>query len=217
MLRRALEIQATQERLRALRAQINPHFLFNALNTLVTLNDVHSPGARHLLLQLSDLLRQTLRASDREEHELRDELHFAEAHLRIQQARQPARIVWEIRVDSPCRAAAVPTLILLPLIENAVKHGLRRDAGAVHIEIEAQRRADALLIRVTNTCCASLPAADPRTQGFGLRSVRERLQVMFGERGKLVVRRTEPAGFEALVQLPWHELRRAEHISGAVA
>lgn len=205
LLRTRVEASAAQERLRALRAQLNPHFLFNTLNSIVSLSDAQSPTAQQLITQLSDLLRRTLRASECEEHELSEELAYIEAYLRIQHIRQPFRINWRVRVDVQCATAAVPSLILLPLVENAVTHGLRGGASAVDVEIQVDRDCDSLVMTVSNTCAMPAPGESAGRSGLGLRNVRERLEVSFGALAVLSVQRTAPNRFETRIRLPLRE------------
>jgi LytS/YehU family sensor histidine kinase len=205
-LRVEVEGAVTRERLRALRAQVNPHFLFNSLNSIVSLSDAH-PTTQVLVTQLSDLLRRTLRASEKEEQELFEELTYVEEYLEIEQTRQPSRIDWRIRVEAGCARAAVPSLILMPLVENAVTHGMRGGVDRVVIEIVAWRTHDRLLICVANTCSDSLPMQDVTRPGMGLRNVRGRLDVSFGAAASLVADRADPGRFEVQINLPVRELR----------
>jgi two-component system LytT family sensor kinase len=202
LLRARVEARAALERARALRAQLNPHFLFNSLNGIASLSEVQSPAAQELVTQLSDLLRRTLRASEYEQHPLSEELAYIQAYLRIQQIRQPLRISWQLQVDEQCRAACVPTLILLPLVENAVTHGLRGGECNVHVDISVKRERDHLLMRISNTCCGEATPETIGGSGLGLRNVRERLQIIFGGRATLTASRSRPDYFEAQVQIP---------------
>ena len=204
LLRSRVEAAAAHERLRALRTQLNPHFLFNALNSIVSLGETQSPLAQQLITRLSDLLRRTLRASEHEEHELSEELAYLESYLYIQQMRQPSRIEWSVHADLQCTATCVPSLILLPLVENAVTHGLRGATRQVRIEIDVECVHNALVLKVVNTCPVSArqPAAG---SGLGLRNVRERLEVMFGARASLIAGRLAPNCFEARISLPLRE------------
>jgi two-component sensor histidine kinase len=202
LLRTKVEAIAAQERLRGLRAQLNPHFLFNTLNSIVSLSDLQPASAQRVMTQLSDLLRRTLHASERDEQALVDELAHAEAYLRIQQIRRPLRITWQVSLTPECSNALVPSLILLPLVENAVTHGLWGGAHAVEIDIEAHAEGGRLVIVVNNTCLRSRALRNPGHSGLGLRNVRERLQVLFGAEGTLEAQRLEPDRFEARLQLP---------------
>ena len=211
LLRARVEATAAQERLRTLRAQLNPHFLFNTLNSLVGLSELQAGPTQQLVVQLSELLRRTLHASEHEEHLLADELAYAEAYLRIQQIRYPSRVEWRIRagIDTGADTGAlrVPSLILLPLVENAVTHGMR-GTQAVQIEIAAHRARVGIVLSVANSCRAVAPVHDPGRSGLGLRNVRERLEVLFGTEAVLIVHRPAPDRFEARINLPAHPPHR---------
>jgi hypothetical protein len=202
VLRARMETAAAQERLRTLRAQLNPHFLFNALNSIVSLGETHSFASQRLITQLSDLLRRTLRASECEQHELAEELAYIEAYLCIQQIRQPQRISWQLHVDEPCLGLPVPSLVLLPLVENAVTHGLRGEASSVDVQVRAQRVRRGLDLIVSNTCVARTVQEREAGCGLGLRNIRERLEVLFGARASLTAHCTLPGRFEARVHIP---------------
>lgn len=199
--RLSAEAMAAQNRLRALRAQLSPHFLFNALNGIANLNDTQPAAARQLVIQLSDLLRRTLGASESEEHRLTDELEYIETYLQIQQVRLPSRFQWRIRADPHCSFARVPSLLLLPLVENAVVHGPRGGTHLVEIDIEVRCRGGYLTMIVTNTCHASLTVPGAH-EGVGLRNVRERLKVSYGTEASLVTRLITANRFQAVVLLP---------------
>jgi len=207
-LRHRVEVVADQERLKTLRAQINPHFLFNCLNSIVSLSDTQ-PVTQLLVTQLSDLLRRTLEASRKEEHELFEELTYVEECLEIEQTRLPARIDWRINVDAGCARAAVPSLLLMPLVENSVTHGLRGGAHPVLIEINVWRTDKELFIQVGNTCSDRPPARDVVRQGLGLPNVRARLDILFGHCATFFADRTDQGRFEVQIGLPLRELRAA--------
>ena len=201
MTRLTAEAMAALDRLRVLRAQLNPHFLFNALNSIASLNETQSPASQRLLVQLSDLLRRTLMASDREEHRLSEELAYIETYLNIQQIRLPSRLRWRIRTDPRCSAAQVPSLILLPLVENAVVHGPRGGTHIVEIDVDVACTDDCLVMTVTNTGLP-LPVVQAAHHGLGLRNVRERLEILYGKDAMLVARFMTASRFQAVVHLP---------------
>ena len=203
-LRSQIELEAGQARLRTLRAQVNPHFLFNSLNSIVGLSDAQ-PAAQLLVTQLSDLLRRTLRASEQEEHELFEELTYVEEYLEIEQTRQPSRVDWRINVDAGCARAAVPSLILIPLVENAVTHGLRGGVQTVAIDVNVWRTRNELLIQVGNTCSVSPSVRDVTREGLGLRNVRTRLDMLFGDAATFRADRSDIGRFEAQIVLPLRE------------
>jgi len=199
---------AALERLRALRAQINPHFLFNALNSIVGLNKSAASGSQDMLIELSDLLRRTTLASEREQHTVAEELAYAATYLRIQSIRH-VQLRSEITVDPKCSDALIPTLILLSLVENAVSHGLRGLLVSTHIEILAECDGTSLTMIVRNTAPV-VAAPDPVLhQGFGLKALRERLQILYGSAAGLRTRRPDPAHFESTVMIPLHRSRPA--------
>jgi hypothetical protein len=207
-LRNRVEAAVDRERLKALRAQLNPHFLFNCLNSIVSLSDTQ-PAAQVLVTQLSDLLRRTLQASEKEEHGLFDELTYVDEYLEIEHTRQPSRVDWRISVDAGCALAAIPSLILMPLVENSVTHGLRGGVQTVVIEINVRRIRNELFIQVGNTCRDFLPARNLTHQGLGLRNVQARLDILFGRSATFHAARTGNGRFEAQIVLPLRELRAA--------
>jgi len=202
---RAQEL-AAQERLRAIRAQINPHFLFNALNTVVGLNNLAVvPAAQDLVTELSDLLRQTIIASEQEEHAVAEELAYVAKYLGIEKIRH-ARLRSEINFDPRCHDCVIPSLILLSLVENAVTHGLRGSTGATLIEIQGACDAQSLTMTVRNSVPSpAVPDPVPHP-GVGLRLMCERLNLLFGAAASLECGRTDPDLFEATLMVP---LRRA--------
>lgn len=208
-LRVETEQEASRARLRTLRAQLNPHFLFNSLNSIVSLCE-QQPAAQLLVTQLSDLLRRTLQASEREEHELYEELAYVEEYLEIEQTRQPSRVDWRINVAAGCARAAVPSLILIPLVENSVTHGLRGGVQTVAIDINVWRTRTELLIQVGNTCSAAPPVRDVSRRGLGLNGARARLEMLFGRAARLRAERTDNGRFEVQIGLPLRESRAAE-------
>jgi len=205
-LRNELEVEVSQARQRVLRSQLNPHFLFNSLNSIVSLS-AEQPAAQLLVTQLSDLLRRTLRASEQEEHDLFEELTYVEEYLEIEQTRQPSRVDWQINVAPGCARAAVPSLILLPLVENSVTHGLRGDARTVAIDINVWRNRNELLIEVSNTCSILAAPRSPGSQGLGLRNVTARLDMLFGPAARFRADRTGNGRFEVQISLPLREVQ----------
>lgn len=193
---------AAQERLRALRSQLNPHFLFNTLNGIAELSTTDRPVAQELIVRLSALLRETLHASEHEEHTLATEIAHAESYLGIQELRSPSRITWHVRTEAAAAEATVPSLILLPLVENAVTHGLRGEAPQLHVGIESRCEGRALVLTVTNTCAAGADRAGRERSGLGLRNTLERLDILFGSRASLDARQTGPVTFQVQVRLP---------------
>jgi hypothetical protein len=197
----ALQKSLAEAQLAHLKAQLRPHFFFNALNTISALMHVDVPRADRLLTRLADLLRATLQWSDKEITSLRDEIRMLELYAQIMQERFADRVTLTWNVDNSALPGAIPALLLQPLLENAFKHGVERSRDAVQIEIEGRRDGDRMHIAVRNT--GSVLAAE-RTEGVGLRNCRERLSVLYGEDAKLDLTQL-PDAVEVSVTLPWRE------------
>ncbi|MEO8258646.1 MAG: histidine kinase [Acidobacteriota bacterium] len=174
----ALELLTRDAELRALRAQIDPHFLYNSLNSISALTASDPAGARRMCVLLGGFLRDTLSLSSRQRIPLAEELALADSFLSIEQVRFGARLRVDRRIDDGSAACLVPPLLLQPLVENAVTHGIAGlvDGGVIRLEIS--RRNGHCSIRLENPC---EPEARPaRTGGMGLDNVRRRLDAMFG-------------------------------------
>ncbi len=174
----ALERALSAAHLAALRMQLSPHSLFNLLNTIHGQIDGDPADARTMIVQLADLLRRLLYAGEREFSHLADELHFVRLYLGLQQRRFADRLTVSVPVPERAPRAWVPSLILQPLIENAVVHGLASHVNAVQIRVEAIADEAHLILRVTNTISADEAVG---RDGIGLKNVRERLAIQFGE------------------------------------
>jgi LytS/YehU family sensor histidine kinase len=199
----ALQKSLAEAQLAQLKAQLRPHFFFNALNTISALMQVDVPRADRLLARLADLLRATLQWGDREITSLREEIRMLELYAQIMQERFVDRVSLTWNVDSAALGSAIPALLLQPLLENAFKHGVERSRDAVRIEVEVRRDGDRIHIAVRNT--GSVLAAD-RREGVGLRNCRERLNVLYGDAAQLQLKQL-PDAVEASVTLPWQEHR----------
>src|SRR5271156_6035009 len=173
----ALEREWSSARLAALRMQLSPHTLFNLLHTIRGYIEWDPKGAQSMVDQLADLLRRLLNAGERDFARLSDELHFASLYLELQQRRFVDRLTVALPAASEIPAVGVPSLILQPLVENAVVHGLAGHEGAVSIRVEAYASGERLALRVLNTIA---PGKAVGLTGIGLSNVRERLEVQFG-------------------------------------
>jgi two-component system sensor histidine kinase AlgZ len=180
---RESELQARDAELRALKAQINPHFLFNSLNSITALTMVDPNRAREMCIHLSDFLRNTLGLGEKESIPWRDELQLARTYLEVEQIRFGARLRVEMNVDDECAECMVPPLVLQPLIENAVKHGIASMVEGGTIKVEGRVEDGFLQVSVENGFDPDSPP--PRRQGIGLRNVRSRLETRFGSEAKL--------------------------------
>jgi two-component system sensor histidine kinase AlgZ len=194
-----LEILTRDAELRALRAQIDPHFLFNSLNSISALTGNDAPGARRMCLLLGEFLRNTLDVSARQRIPLADELALAERYLSIEQVRFGTRLRVERRVDQDADACLVPPLLLQPLVENAVTHGIAKLLEGGLIRLDVSRQDGRLAIVIENPCDEGAAAARPG--GMGLDNVRSRLDAMFGREARLDVR-TAAGRFRVELELP---------------
>ena len=177
--RRGLELQvlAREAELRALRAQLDPHFLFNSLQSISALTTVEPAAARRMCLLLADFLRETLALGARDRIPLAAELALVRKFLAVEQVRFGDRLHVDIDVDV-AGDVSVPPLLLQPLVENAVTHGVAHRLEGGTVRIRAERRVASLVITVDNPCDPDRPAG--RGTGLGLRNVRERLTSAYG-------------------------------------
>lgn len=199
--RRALLLEAGRSELKALRAQINPHFLFNALNTVAGLIPSQPELAEETVEKLAEVFRYTLERSESEMEPLSQELDFIRAWLDVQQARFGHRLRVEIHAEEDTLATRVPAMTLQPLVENALKHGVAVSSEPCLVSIHACVRDGTLILTVTDT--GPGPRESATEAGHGLKNVRERLAGYYGERGRLTLSRdTEHQVTTATIELP---------------
>jgi signal transduction histidine kinase len=183
-----LRLQTSRSELKALRAQINPHFLFNALNAIASLIHTDPARADAAVEQLAEVFRYTLRRSEQEWAPLDQELAFARAYLEVEQARFGKRLEFSIEADHGLSRAQVPSMLLQTLVENAVKHGISRVRTPGRIDVRARNHAGRVTLEVRDTGPgpnAAAAASSAPGESFGLRSVRDRLQGHFGANATL--------------------------------
>lgn len=196
-----LERELARARLEALSAQLQPHFLFNALHTVSGLIRGNEPkSAIGTIAGLSDILRYALDESGGSEAALEAELETTKRYLEIQKLRYGDRLRVEIDASPETLGAAVPRLLLQPLVENAIRHGAAADAGSPWLALRATREGDRLRIEVLNG--ASEAASGNGGLGIGLSNTRARLEQLFGASFAMSARRMN-SRFEVIVELPW--------------
>jgi ligand-binding sensor domain-containing protein len=188
-------------RLQALRAQLQPHFLFNALNTILPLIYRDPDAASRTLVQLGDLLRATLDRDAAATVRLRQELEFLRRYLEIQSVRFEDRLETTFEIAPETMDAEVPSLLLQPLVENAVKHGISQDPGRGKVRVSAATEKGDLVLTVWNTSSRGPEPLPANGGGIGLANLRDRLEVLYGKRGRLT-RRREPGSFSVEVRIP---------------
>ena len=197
----AMRELAQEARMAALRYQVNPHFLFNALNSVSALVlERRNREAEAMLLNLSAFLRSTLDADADGTIPLSEEIALQRSYLMIEEARFEDRMRVIVEVPEELGRASVPALILQPLVENSVRHGVDRSEATTTIRIAATREGERLRLLVEDD---GRPAGEPRAgSGLGLGNVRDRLQAHFGERGRLTAARRKGRGYRAEIELP---------------
>jgi len=193
-------VAARDAELKALKAQINPHFLFNSLNSISALAGVDAVRARDMCVRLSDFLRSSLRVGERETVPLREELALAHNYLGVEQVRFGGRLQVEVETAPECEAALVPPLLLQPLVENAVKHGIASMLDGGTIRLQAWRDGNALHIRVENPFDPE--GATARRNGLGLQIVKRRLVARYADRADMAVESGE-RHYRAEIILPY--------------
>jgi len=203
-----LEAQLAQAQLDSLRMQLHPHFLFNTLNGIVGLvRDNKNQAAVSMLVGLSDLLRHALEHSNQPEVELRDELNFIRLYLNIQQMRFSDRLQIDLNIDPAVTKAMVPNLLLQPLVENAVRHGLGKSAASGRLGISAEPDNGFLKLSVTDNG-AGLPDnwQLKSSSGIGLANTAARLQQLYNGNHRLDIRNRKEGGVEVLVVIPLQQI-----------
>jgi two-component system, LytTR family, sensor kinase len=202
----ALQAQANSAQLKALRYQLNPHFLFNTLNSVASLiSRRQGREAEAMVISLADFLRSTLRMDAGREIALSDEIQLQSLYLDIEQIRFPQRLHVTIDVPDAVRDALVPNLITQPLIENAIKYGVARSSEPVHLEIIARENDGKLSLEIRDDG-GNAADGDPKGTQVGLRNVSKRLKLHFGDDGRFEAGRRPEGGFSARMTIP---LRRA--------
>jgi two-component system, LytTR family, sensor kinase len=194
-----LERSLADARLHALELQLQPHFLFNTLNSIAGLVRAnHREQAVTMIAGLADLLRYSLDHAGRQRVPLEEEMEVLRRYLEIERARFPDRMSFRITLAEDARRAAVPMLILQPLAENAVRHGIARTASSGSIDIDARRVGERLQLRMRNSGTLD-PAAN---DGIGLKNTRERLANLHGDAAHFSVTAVD-GGVLAVLDLPW--------------
>jgi hypothetical protein len=201
-----LNEQLVKAQLSALRRQIEPHFFFNTLNSVACLvREKRNDAAVTMIVELSDFMRRVLEDSNRQQVPLEEELEFTRKYLDIQKVRFVDRLQCSVDVPSELLLAQVPALILQPMVENAIKHGIAKRAQGGAVNILASRSNGMLTLSVYNDG-PSLPARGEKIpSGIGISNMRTRLQSLYGDNFKLNMQNQGSAGVEVSVSVPFKE------------
>ncbi|HSY48440.1 MAG TPA: histidine kinase [Thermoanaerobaculia bacterium] len=199
-----LERELTEARLSALKMQLQPHFLFNALNMIASHVSDEPEIAGAMLEHLSNFLRATLRASASQEVPLREEIEFLGSYLSVMKARFEQRLCVDISLPPSVSETLVPHLLLQPLVENSITHSLNDHARRAEIRVAARRVGDHLEITIEDNGPGIAPDAIGNGRGIGLSNTMERLQHLYGERHRFGVLNRPEGGLRLTIELPWH-------------
>ncbi|MEP7242974.1 MAG: histidine kinase [Gammaproteobacteria bacterium] len=206
---RAANLQSawTQSRLQALRMQLNPHFLFNTLNAAVALVSSRPKAAEQMLVRLADLLRRTLREGETDFIPVSREVDFVRNYLEVQRLRFPDRLAFNLDIEPQALRAAVPSLLLQPLAENAIVHSVTADSEQIRVDVRIHRVARGLEVLVRNS--VARPQAEVRI-GVGLGNTRERLKTLFEDDYELELIHERDGSVVARVRIPYIESAEQE-------
>jgi two-component system LytT family sensor kinase len=200
----ALRAELAEAQLRSLKSQLQPHFLFNSLNAVATLATADPPAARRVVLLLSGLLRRALSEANVQEVPLSSEIEFARAYLEIEQVRFSNRLSVDVSIAPGSERVLVPHLVLQPLVENAVRHGIEPKAEPGAIRIQAGLAPEGLRLTVTDDGVGPSQGSRRAGAGLGLANVRARLARLYGDQARLDCGARAGGGFTASIVLPVH-------------
>ena len=198
-----LKTQLAEAELQALKMQLQPHFLFNSLNTISATLQTDTHAADRMIAQLGDFLRLTLEHADRAIVSLKEELEFNRRYLEIEKHRFEERLQVYIDATPEAETAAVPYLILQPLIENAIRHGIGQQLDNGSVTIDARRDNGLLVLNVKNSGPHFKEALSPGEYGVGLSNTQSRLLQQYGDNASMQLQNLEPAGVHVQISIPY--------------
>ena len=200
---RERERELTEAKLAALKMQLQPHFLFNALNMIASHVKDDPDTASAMIEHLSSFLRATLRSSSAQEVPLREELELLDSYLAIMRARFESRLHVDVSLAADVRETLVPHLLLQPVVENSITHSLRDHARRAEIRIAATREGDRLRLTIEDNGPGIAADSVPTGNGIGLSNTTARLQHLYGDRQRLTLVNRDEGGLRLTIELPW--------------
>lgn len=201
-----LETELARTQVTALQAQIQPHFLFNTLNTIsMAVREGRNEAAVTMMAHLSGILRRSIEAAVRPETTLKQELQFVRDYLQLERSRMEERLEIRWQVSNEVLGAKIPTMLLQPLVENAVQHGIADRADGGTITIAAAPHDSSLVLRVEDSGCGMSPDA---VDGVGIKNIRRRLEAHYGPDARLTLSSRRGSGTVARINLPYRTERR---------
>jgi hypothetical protein len=201
-----LNEELSKAQLAALRRQMEPHFMYNALNSIAGLvRDHMNDAAVSMIVGLSEFLRRSSEDSHRPQVALQEEVEYLQRYLAIQKVRFGERLRVSVDIPAELLGAQVPNLLLQPLVENAIKHGIAKRVAGGTVQVNGARDGSRLRLTVYNDAPGSSAQEEVTQTGVGLRNLRTRLQILHGSESALELRRPNPAGVEVVVTMPFTE------------
>jgi sensor histidine kinase YesM len=197
------EKEALEAKLRLLQAQIEPHFLFNTLSNVLSLIDSEPAKGKFMLMDLIRYLRTSLSRTLHETTTLEQEIDMIKAYLNIQKIRMDERLDFTIELPDALRQHPFPPMLLQPLVENAIKHGLEPKINGGTITTKVMKKDSLIKIEVIDT---GIGLSSYQKTGVGIGNVKERLQLLYGEKGRLTLEENKPSGVRAIIEVPEHDL-----------
>jgi sensor histidine kinase YesM len=195
------EKEAVESNLRLLQAQIEPHFLFNTLSNILSLLETDTKKGQSMLADLTHYLRTSLSKTRKDVSTLGQEMEMVRGYLKIFKVRMGDRLQYKVEMPDDLKDAPLSPMIVQPLVENAIRHGLEPKVGGGAIDIRAYQHKDRLVVAVADTGLGMQGDHEP---GTGLNNIRERLKSLYGDRGRLTLRENDPTGVKAIIEVP-HE------------
>jgi sensor histidine kinase YesM len=197
------EKETLEAKLRLLQAQIEPHFLFNTLSNVLSLIDTEPAKGKSMLTDLIHYLRTSLSRTLPETTTLGQEMDMIKAYLNIQKIRMDERLTFTIELPDTLRQHSFPPMLLQPLVENAIKHGLEPKIDGGTVTIKAMKKNNLIRIEVVDT---GIGFSSYEKTGIGIGNVKERLQLLYAEKGRLALEENKPSGVRAIIEAPEHDI-----------
>jgi signal transduction histidine kinase len=198
---RELERSLAQARLHALKAQIHPHFIFNALNAVATLMHRDVAAADRMVVELGELLRESMQTDGKQTNTVAEELRLVRNYLNIMRIRYGDRLRVEVAAEEGAADALVPQLLLQPIVENALRHGIDESPAASHVAVSAARKGNMLELSVEDDG-PGFTAVPPRS-GVGLSNTHQRIEQLYDGRGRIVCSNRTQGGARVIVEIPF--------------
>jgi sensor histidine kinase YesM len=198
-----LEKKGVEIQLQILQSQMEPHFLFNTLSNVISLLDTEPEKAKSMLRDFVDFLRASMSVRRSAVITISQEMELIRCYLSVLKIRMGTRLDYTIDVDDAVLGQGIPPLLIQPLVENAIRHGLEPKIEGGRIEISGSRENDMIRFEVCDT--GSGIDINKSAAGTGLSNVRKRLQLLYGDKGRLVIRENPPSGVSAVIEMPYEK------------